>query len=267
VKTPTISASLSREFANYFGHRPKRGDARKNRVVSYTAAASAFAALLPGADAAPVVVVPGSPPTAQLGVNGTDKVDFDLDGGGVDDFRLYLKRSFGSVLISYFHRATARIQGLGAGNGVTTIGDRFAGQKTAKTSFNVNGQLDFQSSALLRKKSVRTTQNGPFSTAFGAWTGGTNFGDTNGFLGIKFQIAGQEHFGWIHLSVRTDGIDFPNGIRALDWAYESEPGVPLHIGDGVPEVPASAVGLGALALGAAGIQRLRKTRQTVAAKV
>jgi hypothetical protein len=36
--------------------------------------------------------------------------------------------------------------------------------------------------------------------------------------------------------------------------------------DSVPEIPASAAGLGALALGAAGIQRLRQKRRAAAAK-
>ncbi len=115
---------------------------------------------------------------------------------------------------------------------------------------------------------VQTYSGAVASSRFsGLWPGGANFGDSVGYAGVQFLIGGNTHYGWIKLSVKNDSRGVPIGLQALQWAYESQPGVDLHVTSltAVPEVPASAAGLGALALGAVGVQALRRRRSMHAA--
>ena len=88
----------------------------------------------------------------------------------------------------------------------------------------------------------------------------------NRFLGVKFLINGQTHYGWIRLTVITD----PRGLSATitGYAYETVPNKKITAGAGAS--PASetkvsnqtqkpdAVSLGMLALGADGLPRWRR---------
>jgi hypothetical protein len=59
------------------------------------------------------------------------------------------------------------------------------------------------------------------------------FGDyvgTTRFAGVEFEIGGQTHYGWLQVraaELRTD-------VWIEEWAYESEPGVPIRAG-AIPE--------------------------------
>lgn len=72
------------------------------------------------------------------------------------------------------------------------------------------------------------------------------------FVGIKFDIAGAFHFGWILVEVPGD----VSSVTLKAWAYETTPGTAIAAG-AVPE-PAS---LGMLALGAVGIMGWRQLRK------
>lgn len=78
---------------------------------------------------------------------------------------------------------------------------------------------------------------------------GTDYGafrapNTRGFVGFKFEIGSNLHFGWIELETSRDG-----GVVFHSGAYESTPNTPIAI----PE-PGS---LAALAIGAAALLRRR----------
>ncbi len=80
-----------------------------------------------------------------------------------------------------------------------------------------------------------------------------------GFLGVKFMIAGQDHFGWVRMTVDGNVGLTPNAITLHDLAYETTPGVGIAAG-AVPEPG----GLGLLALGGIGVTAMRRRKKAAA---
>lgn len=67
-----------------------------------------------------------------------------------------------------------------------------------------------------------------------------------GYFGVRFDIQGSTHFGWVYLD---NNFSFLGGGDIIEWAYESEPGLPIVAG----LIPESSTG----ALFAVGIVILR----------
>ncbi len=82
---------------------------------------------------------------------------------------------------------------------------------------------------------------------YGSWNP-----DARGFVGFSFIFAGATHYGWFDVETRA-------GLAELvihGWAFNDEPRGPIAAG----EVPAPAAGgLLALAMGAAGLRRSRRS--------
>ena len=97
---------------------------------------------------------------------------------------------------------------------------------------------------------------------YGNWGGNPK----NKYLGIKFLIKGQTHFGWIRMTVITD----PRGLSTTitGWAYETVPNKAITAGSGAPAAiettdtddaqKPTAPSLGTLALGADGLAIWRR---------
>lgn len=61
-------------------------------------------------------------------------------------------------------------------------------------------------------------------------TGGSYWcGVTDGFLGLRFDIGGNTHYGWARLDVDLSTLNW----KIKDYAYESTPGVGIKAGDGI----------------------------------
>ena len=80
------------------------------------------------------------------------------------------------------------------------------------------------------------------------------FDGYKGYIGIKFDIGGNDHLGWIEYEGQSNWT----AGTILGWAYEDTPGTPINAGQ-VP-IPGT-FGLGLLALGAAGVARLRQRKK------
>jgi len=83
------------------------------------------------------------------------------------------------------------------------------------------------------------------------------------YLGLVFDIDGKEHFGWARLSVQGFCYRCIAGITG--YAYETVPGRPIVAGDRGHSTRAEAEPptLGALALGAPGLELWRKDQEAV----
>ena len=101
-----------------------------------------------------------------------------------------------------------------------------------------------------------------YNTAGGGTNSGFNAGFTSstGFMGVQTR---QGNFGWIqvHVSARTPGN--PSSLTIIDYAYDDS-GAHIRAGDTGIRVPepatAAMAGLGLLAMGAAGVRRMRKRK-------
>jgi len=95
---------------------------------------------------------------------------------------------------------------------------------------------------------------------FGPWAaaGGAVLGR---YVGFKFVIGGQVHYGWARFNVRIRR-EFRGRIRAVltGYAYETEANTPIETGNtsGPEAVSVRPVTLGELALGAAGLAAWRR---------
>ncbi|MBZ0111365.1 MAG: hypothetical protein K8J08_02785 [Thermoanaerobaculia bacterium] len=58
------------------------------------------------------------------------------------------------------------------------------------------------------------------SSSFGNWPSGTS-----GYIGVRFDIAGETHYGWVHLQMTSN-----NSLVITDWAYEDVPDTPIAAG-------------------------------------
>jgi MYXO-CTERM domain-containing protein len=82
----------------------------------------------------------------------------------------------------------------------------------------------------------------------------TNFAGQTGFIGVRFvneANANQIHFGWVHMTVGATG---GTASTIIDWAYESQAGVGIAAGAGIPAPGALAL------LGLAGLVGSRRRR-------
>ena len=90
--------------------------------------------------------------------------------------------------------------------------------------------------------------------------GNFDFSNDNLF-GFKFAISGQTHYGWVRLAVTfVPGLDgTATAIDVLEYAYESNPNTAILAGScTIAEAPSATGSLGALALGAEGLNLWRK---------
>lgn len=89
------------------------------------------------------------------------------------------------------------------------------------------------------------------------------FGITNRFLGLRFSINGQVHYGWARITTRSN-LGKLGTIQLTGFAYETNPDTAIPAGDrgptpsvdagGIPKLPS----LGLLGLGAAGLNAWRR---------
>jgi hypothetical protein len=183
--------------------------------------------------------------------NGT--VFLDLNNDGISDFEF----SFTTFRDSKYH-AKLTLKGL--------VGGKVVGQKLS------SGYGGPYASALVRGKKIGLSAH--FSSAGGKLTierenhansAGTYYGNwyfaPNHFLGVKFLIKGQTHYGWIRIGGNYTGI--PNEIT--EYAYETVANKPIAAGatSGTPGTDEAAQqtlapSLGMLARGTDGLALWRR---------
>jgi hypothetical protein len=84
-------------------------------------------------------------------------------------------------------------------------GDSISGTNTNWRNANMNGGLQYMA-----------IEYGPYT--FGNWLGANDK-----YLGVRFMIGNDTHYGWVRLSVTSDA----DSIIIKDFAYQAQPGVGL----------------------------------------
>jgi hypothetical protein len=243
-------------------------------LLSYAAATAAGAGLLGVAQPADAHIV-YTPAHAAIGYRGSYALD--LTGTGETDFILHDAVSANcSTVFNALQVKPAlgnAVEG-GAFNGLNLAEALQPGETVGSSQkFDAGGR-----GGPIMGEAIDSPGGGQFR---GNWVN-----VINRYLGLKFQVNGQTHFGWARLSVRAQVFQ---GMHAVltGYAYETEPNTPIVAGqetgmsECVPVEPRikgdkgpdatlkfpdirQPASLGALALGAAGLSLWRRAEQTAA---
>ena len=174
------------------------------------------------------------PPDIVIGSNETSQL-IDLNGDGVDDVR--------------FQRSGGQLTAIPQGNG------QLAAESESRAKAIREGEII--SSLGLWQSRVVDPLLGDFGLLLASdrsFPSTGPFAGVDGYLGIRFYIGANRHYGWIRLDLDNG---FPNQARGFltEWAYNSTPNAPLAAGV-VPEPSPLALA----ALGAGGLLFLRRLR-------
>lgn len=231
------------------------------KLLRYSSAAGAAIALANSADAG-IMEVDVTGWSLQLSA-ANESLDFttDLNGDSVNDFTFFGTRSQG--VFGYTYNTT-----LGGTTYITT-------GSFAYGTFSIQRINPANAVAQDSVGDVRTLAPGSgVVPALGAGQGGggifltTSFysgagsfnpasGDSfTGLIGLSFDISGNTHYAWLEVLVSRDISGRPETLEVLSGAYETTAGVDIAAG-AIPEPASVGTGLGLLALGAAGLRRMR----------
>jgi len=178
---------------------------------------------VPVAGAAVIHVVPDSPLVPPRG-NGTELLALDLNEDGVVDFEIIDSqresdvRTLGTNRILGNFGLAPRIKGLQVGS---IIGVLEPPSSVWTESFFLEPPFDFLESI---PTLIGCAAGGGETVCIGDFVGAT------AFAGVEFTIAGATHYGWLRIMAN----DLSTHTAILDWAYESDPGVPIRAG-AIPE--------------------------------
>jgi hypothetical protein len=233
------------------------GQTLETRVLAYLIAAGGGFCALSQVSHAQIVYTPGNIPMSEaVDGGGVTFTNFDLNNDGTPDF---VFSNYSYATLGQGHRYL-KISPASPGNEVFQVesnGRSFAA--ALPSGVKVGSQGNFQSNPngfSMAYQMYRTS----FRKSAGSWNQ-IEFG----FLGLKFIINGQIHFGWARVKfVRPQFID-QGSISG--YAYEATPNQPIITGQtketleqdtkGKGTNPANAQSLGMLAVGVSGLNTWR----------
>ena len=176
-----------------------------NRLAQYGALSLAIAGV---ADASGQIVYTDVDPDE----GGTQFID--LDGDGANDFFL---NETGS---------SSAVRGVpigGASN--NSLGNAFIG--ITASSFNYPTNLS--SGAIISSGAVWNSAYAYHDFCYGGGYPNSNFcGATDGYIGLRFDVAGSYHYGWARITVVTVGGASTYVLK--DYAYNTTPGEAINAG-------------------------------------
>lgn len=153
-------------------------------------------------------------------------ISLDLNHDGINDFTIidtadsrgHSDPVWLSVLPGASHNKVVTIKNIGAA-------DLPAGVRVGPKNFAV------PSGGVMAYRNPRNGTDGTYSVIYrGAWANAGK-GAENRFLGLKFTVNGQTHFGWARLSVPVDtGQVWPTAVLT-GYAYETVANKPIVTGD------------------------------------
>jgi hypothetical protein len=193
---------------------------------------------------------------ANLPLMNQNQVFFDLNHDGINDFFFYGQSISRRSISTFFFRLT--VSPAQKGNAVWGIESNEHASCAASLpgGVRVGSKRPFQANRAV----LLDWSGGPNGgTAYCPWTGKIG----KAYLGLKFVIKGQTHFGWAR--VRTASI-YPYKVFLTGYAYETIPNKPITTGatKGPDVTTVYPTSLGHLAAGASAIPawRVKRTAAT-----
>jgi|ERR1700733_14596864 len=228
------------------------------------AAGAGLLTLLPSAEGK-IVYTP-----ANLPLMNQHQVFFDLNHDGMNDFFFYGQSTSRRSISVFFFRLTVSPAQQGDAIWEVESNQHASCAAALPRGTQVGPKRPFQANRAV----LLDWSGGPNGgTAYCPWTGKTG----TAYLGLKFSIKGQTHFGWAR--IKTSSI-FPYNVHLTGYAYETIADKPIIAGRtkgpedivedpdavlGVPTTPKPAT-LGLLAIGSPGLSIWRREQSVGAAR-
>lgn len=192
-------------------------EALHRRLSLYALAAGAAGTSMSLAKPAAAQIV-YTPAHEVIGRNGTMLIDFDHDG----TTDVTIREVFWSL----------DTNGLFPGNSLQAKPARGGGIEIGRYgefAANVKHGVRIGESSLFHSGFAAIFQ----ATSFGTYYGGSSWSEdtNNGFLGVRFRIGGENHYGWVRMSIRLYPMKHSMGVLMTGYAYETQPDTPIRAGD------------------------------------
>jgi len=217
-----------------------------NRLAGYAASATAMLALSPAIKAQIIYSGPQN-----VGLIPGDLVEIDLDGNFTNDFGFFLEEilytgTIGSYYTSSYFRYAVMFNA-GTSLAYNSWMGRYANVYTFDATFNeprvqglnsgsyidhFNSTWFYSTQNLITEAAYLGVTNviyyfNSFTSFYNYWWAGDFPGRTR-YIGIRFGIGPNIHYGWVRLYLH----DYLFDMNIIDWAYESQPGVGILAGEG-----------------------------------
>ena len=142
----------------------------------------------------------------------------DINNDGTNDFEFYNYFSFGSAFLAL--RGAVPGQG-----GAVVIGASGRYASPLMLGANVGSSANFAASStfVVMEKGVRVGY--PNEKLYGPWGGNAK----NRFLGVRFRIDGELHYGWVRITAFTQPAG-TWGATITGYAYETTPNEKITVG-------------------------------------
>jgi uncharacterized protein (DUF2141 family) len=211
----------------------KKKDTLESRLKKYTALAGGISAAFAGTGQ--IVYTDINPDS--VNVDHLDVTYIDFDGDGTDDFTLIKAISstsgtfaYGSGVVSYGVTTEQVIGTAGTGSNAgwmvsgtssnvrlanVTAGDAIGGAGSFSTTLGYLGVVQM------------ITYGAPLSAYNTSTSEGAFLGATDGYIGVRFDIAGAAHYGWVRVDLSADATT----LTVKDYAYEATAGTAINAGE------------------------------------
>lgn len=205
-----------------------------SRLKKYTALAGGITAAVAGTGQ--IVYTDINPDS--VNVDNGDLTYIDFDGDGSDDFTLIkIVQSqsgtfpYGTGVVSYgvTTDAAVGVAGTGANSGWMASGTSSnAGLANVTAGAAIGGSGAFNTSQGTLGFLQYVTYGPPFSAYNSTYASGGDFmGATDAYVGVKFDIGGAAHYGWVRVDLSADGTT----LTVKDYAYEATAGTAINAGE------------------------------------